>query len=95
MKDGDLIRLKRRPTDDPSTQESLYWCERVGLSVPLQIGSMGVVVDAHARSATGNEIIIFMQDGELYSICRYETHRLKGRDIQMKQVWCEVLDEGT
>ena len=43
--------------------------------------------------AIGNEIINFMQGEEFYSICRYETHYMKGRDIRMKQVLCEVLDE--
>lgn len=90
---GNLIRIVRRPTDDPRAQETTFWCERAGMSVPLQIGSVGVVVDAHARSATGNEIIIFMQGEEFYSICRWETHYMKGRDIRVKQVWCEVLDE--
>ena len=90
---GNLIRITRRPTDDPRAQETTFWCERARMHVPLQIGSVGVVVDAHARSVGGNEIIIFMQGEEFYSICRYETHYMKGRDIRMKQVWCEVLDE--
>jgi hypothetical protein len=92
VKVGNLIRITRRPTDDPGAQETTFWCERAGMSVPLQIGSVGLVVDAHARSAVGNEIIIFMQGEELYSICRWETHYMKGRDIRVKQVWCEVLD---
>lgn len=90
---GNLIRIMRRPTDDPRAQETTFWCERAGMSVPLQIGSVGVVVDAHARSAVGNEIIIFMQGEEFYSICRYSTIVCEGNEIREKQLWCEVLDE--
>ena len=88
MEAGNLIRIVRRPTDDPRAQEPTFWCERAGMRVHLQIGSVGVVVDAHARSTIGNEIIIFMQGGEFYSICRYDLNFPR-----REPAWCEVLDE--
>jgi hypothetical protein len=94
MEAGNLIRIVRRPTDGPEAQETTFWCERRGLNVPLKIGSLGVVVDAQARSAVGNEIIIFLQGGELYSICRYSTLVREGKEIREKQLWCEVVDAG-
>lgn len=92
MQAGSLIRITRRPTDSPTAQETLFWCEKRGLSVPLAIGSVGMVVDPSARSAVGNEIIIFMQGEEFYSICRYSTIVCEGHEIREKQLWCEVLD---
>jgi len=63
-----------------------FWCERAGMNLPLQVGSVALVVDLRAvrlerggRSEVCNEIIVFMQDGEFYSICRYETLELQGR----------------
>ena len=42
MEAGNLIRITRRPTDDPRAQETTFWCERAGMSMPLQIGSVGL-----------------------------------------------------
>lgn len=92
MQAGSLIRLTRKPTDSPTAQETMFWCEKQGMSVLLPIGSVGVVVDPSARSAVGNEITIFMMGEELYSICKYTTLRREGGDIMIKQLWCEVID---
>jgi len=69
-----------------------FWCERAGMNLPLQVGSVALVVDLRAVSAVGNEIIVFMQDGEFYSICRYETLELQGRQVTRRPLWCEVID---
>lgn len=90
LREGSLVRLISRHTDPPGV--ATFWCERAGMNLPLPVGSVALVVDAAARSAVGNEIIVFMQDGEFYSICRYETLELQGRQVTRRPLWCEVID---
>lgn len=84
LQPGTLVRITHKPTDSSSVRTTSFWCERLGSSCDLEIGTIVIIVHGQKKSTAGNFLVHFMHQNIIYSIVHYN-------DQRGKPLWCDIV----
>ena len=84
LQPGTLVRITHKPTDSRNSRSTSFWCESVGSSCNLDVGTIVIIVHGSKKSAIGNPLVHFMHQNIIYSIVQYN-------DQRGKPLWCDIV----
>ncbi len=87
LKPGNLIQTKKSPADISGPDRSgMFFCEQDGMTHPIKIGSIGIIINMSRVSSIGNKIVDILFNGseKIVSIAYYD-------DQYGNPMWCDII----
>ena len=87
LKPGNLIQTKKSPADTSGPDRSgMFFCEQDGMTHPIKLGSIGIIINMNRVSAIGNKIVDILFNGseKIVSIAYYD-------DQYGNPMWCDII----
>jgi len=90
LKPGNLIQTKKSPADfsclNGPDRSGMFFCEQDGMTHPIKIGSIGIIINMNRVSSIGNKIVDILFNGseKIVSIAYYD-------DQYGDPMWCDII----